>query len=137
MHDSALTPTDFVKEPEILRFFMDDINSLLDNYEPGKPEHKQDVNNQIIEIKKKREKMIQEQIQKQKEYQENINKMNSMMTDPKSIQHKMNEQSFEIQSLNVENQELKNKIKYLEDKITQIISEKINEKRLQLSKNEK
>ena len=49
----------------------------------------------------------------------------------------MNEQAFEIQSLNVENQELKKKIKYLEEKITQIISEKINEKRLQLSKNEK
>jgi len=137
MHDSALTPNDFVKEPEILRFFMDDINSLLDNYEPGKPEHKPDVNNQLNEIRKNREKMMQEQIQKQKEYQENINKMNSMMTDPKSIQHKMNEQAFEIQSLNVENQELKKKIKYLEEKITQIISEKINEKRVQLSKNEK
>jgi len=51
---------DFVKNPEIIKFFMTDIDNLLDKYEPGKPENKPDVLKQMNEITEKRKKMIEE-----------------------------------------------------------------------------
>ena len=134
IHETPLLPTDFVKEPEILKFFMEDIDKLLDSYNPGNPEHKKDVNKQLAEIKESREVMMkehmqqqQEQMQKQAEYADTINKI-QMLTNPKSFQTKINEQSFMIKELLLENEQLKEKTKYLEDKIKQLITEKIQEK---------
>ena len=134
IHETPLLPADFVKEPEILKFFMEDIDKLLDSYNPGKPEHKKDVNKQLAEIKESREVMMkehmqqqQEQMQKQAEYADTINKI-QMLTNPKSFQTKINEQSFMIKELLLENEQLKEKTKYLEDKIKQLITEKIQEK---------
>jgi len=137
MHDTTITPADLVKEPEILQFFMEDINSLLDAYDPGKPDKKPDVTKQLAEIKEGREKMIKEHMEKQIQYQDTMNKIN-MMTNPMAFQHKIDEQSFIIQQLSVENGQLQDKVKYLEDKIKQLISEKIQErkkdKHIQLSR---
>lgn len=47
-------------EASIKKFFMNDIDKLLDNYDPGKPEMKPDVLKQIKEIEAKREKMIED-----------------------------------------------------------------------------
>jgi glycosyltransferase involved in cell wall biosynthesis len=136
MHDTTITPADLVKEPEILKFFMEDINSLLDAYDPGKPDKKPDVTKQLAEIKESREKMIKEHIEKQTQYQDTMNKLN-MINNPHAVQNKINEQSFIIQQLSNENGELKDKVKYLEDKIKQLINEKIQErmkdKHIQLS----
>lgn len=127
MHESILTPSDFVKEPEILKFFMEDIDKLLDRYEPGKPNNKPDVTKQLTEIRESREKMMNEHLQKQAEYQEMMNKIN-IMTNPQLIQNKINEQGVLIQSLTIENRQLQDKVKYLENKIKHIINEKIQEK---------
>ena len=136
MHDTTITPADLVKEPEILKFFMEDINSLLDAYDPGKPDKKPDVTKQLAEIKESREKMMKEHIEKQTQYQDTMNKLN-MINNPQAVQNKINEQSFIIQQLSNENGELKDKVKYLEDKIKQLINEKIQErmkdKHIQLS----
>ena len=136
MHDTSTTPADFVKEPEILKFFMEDIDSLLDAYDPGNPKYKPDVTKQLSEIREGREKMMKEHMEKQIQYQDTMNKLN-MMANPQAVQNTINEQSFIIQQLSNENSQLQDKVKYLEDKIKQLISEKIQErmkeKQIQLS----
>jgi len=127
IHDTPLEPADIVKEPEILDFFMKDIDQLLENYEPGRPEHKPDVTKQLEEIKEKREKMIQEHHMKKKEYNDVMNKLN-IINNPQFAENKINELTVIVQELTNENNDLKNKLKYLEDKFKQLISSKIQEK---------
>jgi glycosyltransferase involved in cell wall biosynthesis len=136
MHDTPLMPSDIVKEPEILKFFMEDIDSLLNAYEPGKTEFKPDVTKQLTEIKEKRENMIKEHMQKQADYNDTINKINNMM-NPQASQNTINQQSIIIQQLTIENEQMKTQIAYLENKLKQLINEKVQEKmkekRIQLS----
>ena len=126
VHETPVLPADLVKEPEILKFFMEDIDSLLDGYDPGRPEHKPDVTRELQLIKEKREIMIKEHMTKQAEYQESMNKMNIL--NPQAIQGKLNEQTYIIQQLTLENSQLQDKVKYLEDKIMKLINAKIQEK---------
>jgi len=136
IHETILTPSDFVKEPDILKFFMEDIYKILETYEPGNPKNKPDVTKQLIEMKEKREKMMKEHMEKQKEqkeYQESMNKLNMMM-NPDSFQTKINEMNIVIQQLSGENGQLRDKVKYLEDKIKQLINEKIQERMLDKNK---
>jgi hypothetical protein len=46
---SEKKPEDFIKEEDILQFFMNDIDPLLKEYEPGDPKYKPDVLKQIKE----------------------------------------------------------------------------------------
>jgi len=130
--ETPITPNDIIKEPEILQFFMKDIDDLLDNYEPGRPENKPDVTKQLIEIKENREKHIKEQIKKQNEYNETINK-SQLLNNQHISQNKINELSFIIQELTMENNDLKDKIKYLEDKMKHLINDQIQKKRDQMA----
>lgn len=62
--ESTKTVDNFIrtsKESSIKRFFMDDIDALLDKYRPGKPDMKPEVLKQIKKIEKEREKMVKEQ----------------------------------------------------------------------------
>ena len=133
IHETILTPSDFVKEPDILKFFMEDIYKILETYEPGNPQNKPDVTKQLTEMKENREKMMKEHMEKQKEYQESMNKLNMMM-NPDSFQTKINEMNIVIQQLSGENGQLRDKVKYLEDKIKQLINEKIQERMLDKNK---
>jgi hypothetical protein len=63
--ESALTIDDFVKNEDIKDFFLNKIDDILNDYEPGKPENKPEVLKQIEEIKEKRKKMQQEHMMKQ------------------------------------------------------------------------
>jgi predicted nuclease with TOPRIM domain len=126
VHDTPILPSDFVKEPEILKFFMEDIDSLLEVYEPGKPENKPDVTKELKKIKEEREIMIKQEIAKRTEYEETINKINMM--NPQVLQSKINDQTYVIQQLSLENSELKDKVKYLEEKLKGLINEKIQER---------
>jgi predicted nuclease with TOPRIM domain len=114
---------DFIKEPELIKFFMEDIDDLLKMYEPGRPENKPDVIKQLDEIQKQREEMIIEHERKQHEYQDTINKVNQMY----SLNQNQNQDQMTviIQELTMENKLLKDKVKYLEDKIRQIIKDQI------------
>lgn len=115
IHETTITPSDLVKEPELLNFFMKEIDGLLDSYDPGKPQNKPDVIKQIAEMKESRDKMMKEYIEKQ------------------NFTNKINEQSTIIQQLTNQNSQLNDKVKYLEEKIKQIITEKIQERKIQLS----
>jgi glycosyltransferase involved in cell wall biosynthesis len=124
VHETSLIPNDLVKEPDILKFFMEDIDELLNNYEPGKPDYKPDVTKQLAEIKIDRENKIKEHIKKQTEYQETMSKLN-MIINPQATQQKIDEQSSLIQQLLFENNQLKEQIAYLNNKIKQLINSKI------------
>lgn len=123
----SIKPSDFVKEGYVLKFFMEDINQLLDNYAPGSPENKPDVTKQIIQMKETREKMIKQQT----DYNNLINKFSNDKygLNDKSFQNKVDELSLVVQELTMENNQLKDKVKYLEDKIRQLIVEQIQFKK--------
>lgn len=128
MNESSIVPTDIIKEEDVLKFFMEDIDLMLESYEPGRPENKPDVIEEIKKLKENRENIL-----KQKEVQ-NMNIPN--LQSPEYLQSKLQEQSYVVQKLYKKNLELEQKVKYLEGKITQIITEKIQEK-IQEKKQEK
>jgi glycosyltransferase involved in cell wall biosynthesis len=117
MKMSNKTVDDFIKEPELKKFFMEDIDALLDVYEPGKPENKPDVLKQTEEITQKREKMMEE---KKKQIMEQNMLMNVFANQNNMKQH--------IETMSKENEELKKKVQFLEDKISSLIKELIQAK---------
>ena len=108
---------------------MNNIDNLLKTYEPGRPENKPDVLKQLDEIKQQREDMMAEHQRKQSEYQDTINKVNQMYGQ-QGNQQIIDQMSIIIQEVTMENKLLKDKIKYLEDKIRQIIKEQIEKSKL-------
>jgi glycosyltransferase involved in cell wall biosynthesis len=123
IHETDILPSDLVKETDILKFFMEDIDALLDNYEPGKPQNKPDVTKQISKIKETREADMKKQI----ENQQNLNKL-QMLLNGEQMQKTIEEQHQYIQQITNELNQSKEKIVYLENKIKELISEKIKEK---------
>ena len=128
IHETVITPNDLVKEKDILKFFMEDIDKLLDNYEPGRPENKPDVKLQLEQLKIERENKMQKMIKEQTEYQETLNKIN-MMSNPQIAQEKINKQSAIIQQLVVENAKLREQVDYLNNKIKQFISMQLEKRK--------
>jgi len=87
-------------------------------------------------LKIEREKKLQEMTKQQNEYQDTINKI-TMMTNPEIVQQKINEQAMIIQQLIFENKQLKVQVQYLSNKIKQLLTEQIEQrkeqKRIELS----
>jgi len=62
---------DFIQDPVLKKFYMEDIDEILTNYEPGNPEHKPEVLKQIQDLMQDRKRRIEEMYNKQeKEIQE-------------------------------------------------------------------
>ena len=122
--ETTTTPSDIVKEIDILKFFMEDINKLLNDYEPGLPENKPDVTKQINEMKETKEKKIRQQTN----YNNMMNKLSNGVNS-QSNQSKVDELSLVVQEMTIENSQLKDKVKYLEDKIKLLIMQQIQFKR--------
>jgi glycosyltransferase involved in cell wall biosynthesis len=136
IHETNILPKDIVKEKDILKFFIEDIDSLLENYEPGNPDNKPDVKKQLAEIKIDRENKIQQMMKQQSDYQEILNKI-TMMKNPEAFQNQINEQAIVIQQLMFENNQLKDQVEYLNKKIKQLLTEKIDklkEKKIEVKK---
>ena len=104
--DSEKTVDEFVKQPDLKEFYMNQIEGLLVDYEPGRPEMKPDVLKQIIEINKDRDKMMKEQQQQMtnliNELQQiapvnPIKAMELMQKNPQLMQHMVqnNQQIFQ------------------------------------------
>jgi len=120
INESPKTVSDFMKEPELIKFYMEDVDSLLDSYEPGLPIHKQDVMQQTEQIKKQREKMIEdhqnsvlfkmecEMKEKMKEYAENLKQYYEKQMNDKT--HLVSEVLRRNKELILKNEELNNKI---------------------------
>jgi glycosyltransferase involved in cell wall biosynthesis len=119
--ESSVSVNDFIKEKDIKDFFMDNIDDLLNDYEYGKPENKPDVLKQMREISERREQII-----KQNNEHMLMLKQNKMSFNTND---KINDMTIMIDELLLENKTLKNKVAYLEEKITKIIKQQIEEKR--------
>ena len=116
--DSDKTVEHFIRRPEeaeIKRFFLQDIDALLENYSPGTPDKKPDVLEQIRKIELEREKMMQQHNQQQ----QNQNQGKLMMQRPgekprvltgDEITGVLNQQKNEIFRLQTENEELKKQL---------------------------
>jgi len=134
IHETPILPKDLVNEPEILKFFMEDINALLDNYSPGNPDLKVDVKKQLAELKIQRENKMKEMMQKQSEQQSLISKLTTI-NNQDTLNKQLNEQTVVIQQLTVENTKLKEQVSYLNNKITQLIKEQLEKRKDEKNKN--
>ena len=63
VRDTHKTVDDFVKEADLKQFYMEEIEGLLENYDPGKPYMKPDVLQQIIKIEETRRKHAESMVQ--------------------------------------------------------------------------
>jgi glycosyltransferase involved in cell wall biosynthesis len=97
--------SDFVKEEEIKKFFLEDIDAHLESYESGKPENKPEVLKQMKQIIKNRENMIKQQTEEQQ------NK-------------KINQLTLLINELLLENKNLKEQLIIFEDKMKKMAQTK-------------
>ena len=120
--ESPKKPEDFVKEPEILNFFMEDIDNLLDNYDPGNPIHKPDVLNQIATLKRERELQMQQMIQQQQQQQQ-------QQIPHNQIQEVLNNYEIKLREVLDENKKLKEQNEYLQKKINEVIKMAIENKK--------
>lgn len=114
---SDVTVDEMVKEAEIKQFFMTDIDKLLEEYEPGKPENKPDVIKQMDELQKQREELHK---QKRSEYENMISLKNNSNNLLANYEKKINDMTTLLQELMMENNQLKNRVSYLEDKLKNI-----------------
>jgi glycosyltransferase involved in cell wall biosynthesis len=105
---SSKTVDDFIKDTILKEFYTEDIDNLLELYEPGRPENKPDVLKQTQEMKDKR--ILQQQQQ---------NRPDQMLLA------KIKEQDDIIRNLTKENNDCLVKIQYLEDKIKLVIQQQI------------
>ncbi len=60
VRDSPKKVMDFIKDNELRRFYMSELEGLLEKYEPGRPEMKPDVIAQTLQIEKERAKMAED-----------------------------------------------------------------------------
>ncbi len=123
--ETTITVDDFVKDPDIKQFFMEDIDKILAVYNPGDPSNKPDVMESMRKLTEQREKLIQEQ---QKAYvaqqQEKMEKENPHMFLT-NLKQQVQQQGAYIQQMIQENNSLKEKNAYLEEKMKKMITENI------------
>jgi glycosyltransferase involved in cell wall biosynthesis len=112
VNESTLVPSDFVKESNVLKFFMEDIDEKLNSYDPGRTENKKDVTKQLADIKVERDKMIQEHIEKETKYNETMNAI-QFMTNPDLLKQKFENAHNEYKTLLDKNGFLRDKINTL------------------------
>ena len=126
--ESSKTVDMFIKndnEQSIKSFFMEDIDNLLDEYDPGKPEMKPDVLKQIKEIEAKRAQMIAEHQKEhgpiilQREGQEPIQLTNGQVVNI------IEQQKKQVMELSTHNEQSKRFIQLLQEKI-KTLTETVN-----------
>jgi len=119
INETPLIPSDFVKEANVLKFFMEDIDDKLNSYDPGRTDHKTDVTKQLANIKIEREKMIQDHVKKETEYNQTMSAIH-MLTNPQILQQRIEELEISVKELSINNNFLENKIKtFTNEKFTE------------------
>jgi len=86
MRVSAKAVTDFIKEPDLLRFYMHDVDAALCAYDPGHPSMKPDV---LQQIREKLQKNHQQQQPQQQQPQDAILKAVITFKAPNAISRSM------------------------------------------------
>lgn len=118
IHETDVLPKDVIKDPEILHFFMEDIDDLLHLYHPGDPKNKPDVLKQLEDIRIEREKRINEYQKNRQLYNGKISHSNPAI----SMASKMEDNRKLISELEKENYLLHEKNEHLERKIKQLLN---------------
>jgi glycosyltransferase involved in cell wall biosynthesis len=116
--------TDFIKDDTILRFFMNDIDKLLETYEPGRPENKPDVVKQIDTLTKNRQQMETQMQQIQQQMQAQMQQQMQQQVQQVKMQYESR-----IAQLTAENLTLKDKAEYLTKKMSTLIQSQIEQKK--------
>jgi len=109
-------------EKGIKKFFMKDIDKLLQKYEPGLPHMKPDVLKQMKEIEAKRAKMLQEMQEKQKNGPIMINepgKPSRQLSNHEIVQLIQSNQQI-IQNLTKEKQEMNNTMMSIQSQLIEM-----------------
>jgi glycosyltransferase involved in cell wall biosynthesis len=122
IHESNIKVEEIVKEPEMRKFFMEDVDNILQLYQPGKLENKPDVVEHMEKIKRERETAIKknaEDMEKVAAYKKVISNSNSNSNSNNQLlidkyERKINDMMILIQELTKENALLKEKIISLE-----------------------
>lgn len=93
---------DFISDPELIQFYMFNMNNLLENYEPGRPENKPELIQQISRMEKDRFKRLEEQkklIELQQKINYNLNNSLEFETMRNNYENKMSEKNYLINEL--------------------------------------
>ena len=122
--ESSKKVTDFIKDDTILRFFMNDIDKLLDSYEPGRPENKPDVVKQIDSLTKSRQQMEVQMQQMQQQMQAQMQQQMQQQVQQVKMQYETR-----VAQLTTENLTLKDKVEYLTKKMSDLIQKQIEQKK--------
>jgi len=118
--ESSKKANDFIKDDTILRFFMNDIDKLLESYAPGRPENKPDVVKQIDTLTKNRQQMEAQMQQMQQQMQTQMQQQ---------LQQAKMQYESRIAQLTAENLMLKDKAEYLTKKMSDLIQKQIEQKK--------
>jgi hypothetical protein len=111
---SPYTVDTFIKDPILKQFYMHDMNTLLEQYEPGRPEHKPILLKQMKQMEENRAKRQEEHntmIQNQQKIMSFFNPTNNQIN--KDIETIRNEYEKKLSDKNVLISELLKKVKQL------------------------
>ena len=81
---------DFIKDPILKQFYMVDMNTLLENYKPGRPENKPKILEQIKKMEEERAKRLedhnkmlqsQQKLLRDKEYEKKLSDKNILISE--------------------------------------------------------
>jgi glycosyltransferase involved in cell wall biosynthesis len=115
---SRFVVDDFVKDPVLKQFYMYDMNKLLQTYEPGKPEHKPKLMEQIKKIEEERAKRIEDHNKMLEAQQKIMSTLNKSTNGNKEVEELRREYEKKIEDKNYLINELLKKIKDLTNELT-------------------
>ena len=121
MKISSKTIDDFIREPEIKKFFLEDIDEALDKYQEGDPIYKERVLEQMVSMTTKRNLVLRE-----KELIAHKNTIEQLQSKLSNQMILMQDVMRENAGLKEENGKLKEKVVYLEEKIKEVIQSKLS-----------
>ena len=89
---SRFTVDDFIDDAELKQFYMTDMNSLLTNYEPGKPENKPKLMEQIKNMETERNRRLADHnkmMEAQKRLYQNTHTLTNTLTNGTSLEQRI------------------------------------------------
>jgi hypothetical protein len=112
---------DFIKDPVLKQFYMYDMNKVLEDYEPGRPENKPKLLEQIKQMEEERSKRIEEHNKMLQAQQRLLSICNPVNKDMETIRNEyekklsdknllINQLLKKVKELTLENGELKAKL---------------------------
>jgi chromosome segregation ATPase len=102
------------EEANIRKFFMDDVDKLLEKYEPGEPKMKPDVLKQIKEIEKDRARMTEEMLAKNSQITMQQPGQPPVALSPAQVVELIKNQQIQMENLSQTAQQLDNMNKQLQ-----------------------